>query len=197
MIRAFATVSVAWIALATTAASQGSRDPATPRAAQGGRDAKGSGPKAEAVQQQVGKSIPPLEELIRKLESSLSGATLVGVFTVDGLKSDRPPRQDKYTLGKVKKLPEGDLWSFEAKVAFGGPDKTIPIIVPIKWAGDTPMIQLTNTTIPGLGTFSTRVFFYEDRYAGTWKHGPFTGHMYGRIEKGGEPKNRDDKFPEK
>jgi hypothetical protein len=197
MIRAFAAVSVAWIVLATTAASQESSDPAAPRAAQGGRRAKDSGPKAETVQQQAGKSIPPLEQLIKKLESSLSGATLVGVFTVDGLKSDRPPRQDKYTLGKVKKLPKADLWTFEAKVAFGGPDKTIPIVVPIKWAGDTPMIQLTDTTIPGLGTFSTRVFFYADRYAGTWKHGPFTGAMYGRIEKGGEPKDRDDKSGEK
>jgi hypothetical protein len=193
MIRAFAAVSVAWLVLATTAVSQESKDQATP----GGRGAKDNGQKAASVQEQVGKAIPPLEELTKKLESNLSNATLVGVFTVDGLKSEKPPKPDKYTLGKVKKLPEADLWSFEAKVAFGGPDKTIPIVVPIKWAGDTPMIELTNTTIPGLGTFSTRVFFYEDRYAGTWKHGPFTGHMYGRIEKGGESKKHDDKSEEK
>jgi hypothetical protein len=197
MIRVFATVSGAWVALAMTAASQESRVQATPRAAQGNQAAKGSGPKGETAQQQVGKSNPPLPELIKKLESNLSGATLVGVFTVDGVKNDRPPRQDKYTLGKVRKLPEGDLWSFEAKVAFGGPAKTIPIVVAIKWAGDTPMIQLTNTTIPGMGTFSARVFFYEDRYAGTWQHGPFAGHMYGRIDKGGEPSNHDDKSGEK
>jgi hypothetical protein len=193
MIRALAAVSVAWIALVTTAASQRSADQATPSAAQGDRGAKGSGPKAETAQQQVGKPIPPLQELIKKLESTLSGATLVGVFTVDGVKSDRAPREDRYTLGKVRKLPEADLWSFEAKVAIGGPDKTIPIVVAIKWAGDTPMIQLTNTTIAGVGTFSTRVFFYENRYAGTWQHGPFAGHMYGRIEKGGEPSKHDDK----
>ncbi len=177
MIRAFVAGSLAWLALATTAACQ-----QTP-----GQEAKGSSPKSETAQQQVGKPIPPLPELIKKLEADLSGATLVGVFTVDGMKSDKPPRQDKYTLGKVSKLPEADLWSFEAKVAFGGPDKTIPIVVAIKWAGDTPMIQLTNTTIPGMGTFSARVFFYEDRYAGTWVHGKFAGHMYGRIEKGGQP----------
>jgi hypothetical protein len=197
MIQSFAAVSVAWIALATTAASQESRDQATPGAAQGGRGATAGGTKAETAQQQVGKPAPPLQELIKKLESSLSGATLVGVFTVDGVKSDRPPRQDKYTLGKVSKLPEGDLWNFEAKVAIGGPAKTIPIVVAIKWAGDTPMIQLTNTTILGMGTFSTRVFFYEDRYAGTWQHGPFAGHMYGRIEKSGAPSNDDDKSGKK
>ena len=135
--------------------------------------------------------------MIKKLEANLSGATLVGVFTIDGLNSDRPPKQDKYTLGKVSKLPEADLWRIEAKVAFGGPNKTIPIVVAIKWAGDTPMIQLTNTTISGMGTFSTRVFFYEDRYAGWWQHGPFTGHMYGRIDKNGEPGNHDDKSGKK
>jgi hypothetical protein len=186
MIRAFAAVPLAWIVLATTAACQ---EPTG--------QAKGDGPKGETAQQQAGKPIPPLQELVKKLESNLSGATLVGVFTVDGLKSDRPPKEDKYTLGKVSKLPEGDLWRFEAKVAFGDPAKTIPIVVAIKWAGDTPMIQLTNTTIPGMGTFSTRVFFYEDRYAGTWQHGPFAGHMYGRIEKGGTPSNHDNKSGEK
>jgi hypothetical protein len=194
MIRSFAVLSVACIVLATTAASQESIDQPTSGAAQAAQEKKGNGPKGETAQQQAGKPIPPLPELIKKLESKLSGATLVGVFTVDGLKSDRPPKQDKYTLGKVSKLPEADLWNFEAKVGFGGSNATIPIVVAIKWAGDTPMIQLTNTTIPGLGTFSTRVFFYEDRYAGTWQHGPFGGHMYGRIEKG-DPTGKHDEKP--
>ena len=193
MIRAFAAVSFAWIALATTAAAQESKDQPSPGAAQGDQGAKGTGPKAETAQQQIGKPIPPLPDLIKKLESNLSGATLVGVFTIDGMKSDRPLREDKYTLGKVSKLPEADLWSFEAKVAFGGPAKTIPVVVAIKWAGDTPMVQLTNTTILGMGTFGARVFFYEDRYAGTWQHGQFGGCMYGRIEKSSAPGNHDDK----
>jgi hypothetical protein len=30
----------------------------------------------------------------------------------------------------------------------------------------------------------TRLFFYGDRYAGTWQHGK-VGHMSGRIEKKG------------
>ena len=186
MIRAFAAVPLAWIALATTAACQ---EPTG--------QAKGDGPKGQTAEQQAGKPIPPLQELVKKLASDLSGAKLVGVFTVDGLKSDKPPKEDTYTLGKVTKLPEGDLWRFEAKVGFGGSTKAIPIVVAIKWAGDTPMIQLTNTTIPGMGTFSTRVFFYEDRYAGTWQHGPVTGHMYGRIEKGGAPSSHDNKSGEK
>ena len=35
----------------------------------------------------------------------------------------------------------------------------------------------------GIGTFTVRVFFYGDRYAGTWQHGSVGGHMSGRIEK--------------
>jgi hypothetical protein len=192
MIRSFAALSVACIALAIAGAAREPIDQPPAGAGEGGQEAKGNGPKGETAEQQVGKPIPPLPELVKKLEAKLSGATLVGVFTVDGLKSDRPPKQDKYTLGKVNKLPEGDLWNFEAKVGFGDPNKTIPIVVAIKWAGDTPVIQLTNTAIPGLGTFSTRVFFYEDRYAGTWQHGPFGGHMYGRIDKAGAPSNHHD-----
>jgi hypothetical protein len=191
MIRSFA-VLVVCIALATTGAAQ-----PTTGAAQGAPETKGKGSKAETAEQQVSKPIPPRPELVKKLESQLSGATLVGVFTVDGLKSDRPPKQDKYTLGKVSKLAEADLWNFEAKIGFGSSNATIPIVVAIKWAGDTPMIQLTNTTIPGLGTFSTRVFFYEDRYAGTWQHGQFGGHMYGRIEKAAAPAKHEDKSGDK
>jgi hypothetical protein len=34
-----------------------------------------------------------------------------------------------------------------------------------------------------MGTFTARVLFYEDRYAGTWQHGKVGGHMFGKIEK--------------
>jgi hypothetical protein len=42
---------------------------------------------------------------------------------------------------------------------------------------------MTEYTIPTVGTFSVRVFFYGDRYAGAWQHGEFGGHMYGMIQK--------------
>ena len=47
---------------------------------------------------------------------------------------------------------------------------------------DTPVVMLTDYSIPTLGTFSARVFFYNDRYAGTWQHGKeIGGHLYGKI----------------
>ena len=36
--------------------------------------------------------------------------------------------------------------------------------------------------IPGLdGTFTARVMFYAERYAGSWQHGEYGGLMYGTI----------------
>jgi hypothetical protein len=56
--------------------------------------------------------------------------------------------------------------------------------VEVRWAGDTPMIQVSDLSIPGLGDeFSARVLFYQGRYAGTWSHGKVGGTMFGRIEK--------------
>ena len=52
----------------------------------------------------------------------------------------------------------------------------------------TPISSAANrnvVTIEGLGTFTARVLLYEGLYAGTWKHGQFGGHMWGRIESGG------------
>ena len=114
------------------------------------------------------------------LSQKLTNATLVGSFTVDG-KSDKPPRSERYTLGEVKKLKD-DTWMFQAHIQYGKKDIKVPLFLKILWAGDTPMISMTDFTIPLMGTFTARVFFYGDRYAGTWQHGKAGGHMFGKIE---------------
>jgi hypothetical protein len=43
--------------------------------------------------------------------------------------------------------------------------------------------MMTDTSLPGLGTFSVRIFFYRDRYSGTWQHGARGGFMSGQIER--------------
>ena len=54
-------------------------------------------------------------------------------------------------------------------------------------AGDTPVITLTHVVVPGLGTFTSRVMVYGDRYAGTWQHDKVGGHLWGHIEHGTTP----------
>ena len=59
----------------------------------------------------------------------------------------------------------------------------VPIPIKVYWADDTPVMSLTDLTIPGVGTFTARVMFHGDRYAGTWQHGEVGGHMWGLVEK--------------
>ena len=121
------------------------------------------------------------EELEKQFAERLSGSTFVGHFSMAG-KEANPPQMERYTLTKVSKV-EGDMWQFDARVQYGQLDVTVPMRLEVKWADDTPVISLTDLTIPGLGTFTSRVLVYGDRYAGTWQHGEAGGHLWGRIEK--------------
>jgi hypothetical protein len=126
-----------------------------------------------------------LSDAERQFAERMSGASLVGQFTIAGREAGGGGRPERYDLSSVEKVGD-DRWRFNARIRYGSVDTTVPIVVPLRFVGDTPMIILTDFTIPTLGTFTTRVFFYEDRYAGTWQHGEFGGHMFGRIEKTGE-----------
>ena len=93
-------------------------------------------------------------------------------------------------MPRAKKMPEGDRWLITARIKYGKYDVTVPIPLDILWAGDTPVITLTNLTIPGLGTFSARVMIYEHRYAGTWQHDKVGGLLFGKVERG-TPEKKD------
>ncbi|MBX3440512.1 MAG: N-formylglutamate amidohydrolase [Planctomycetaceae bacterium] len=116
----------------------------------------------------------------------LTNSVLVGRFSVDGAEGT-DPKPERYTISKVTKVG-GDDWIVEARITYGQVDIPVPVPVKVNWAGDTPVISLTNLKIPGLGDgFTTRVLFYEDRYAGSWYHGKVGGHMWGKIEQASEP----------
>ena len=111
----------------------------------------------------------------------MQNVALVGHFTIDG-REEMGGRPERYEIESVTKVGENE-WRFEARITFGSTDVTLPVTVPIVWAGDTPMISITDFTIPQLGTFDTRLIFHDDRYAGSWQHGEFGGLMYGTIER--------------
>ena len=117
-----------------------------------------------------------------QFQKALSGATLTGKFTIDG--KDAPPKAESYVIKKVTWLDIDDLWRFDVHMKYGDFDKNFTVAVPVKWAGETAVISLSKTTIPGMGSFSARVIIDGDRYAGTWDHhGAGGGHMFGRITK--------------
>ena len=121
--------------------------------------------------------VSTLPERERVFAEKMRNVSMVGRFTVDG-REDSSARPDSYDIYSVEKVGE-DRWRFNARI--GEHDLTLPVVVTMRWVDDTPVIMLTDLTIPTLGTFSVRVFFYGDRYAGTWQHGSVGGHMFGRI----------------
>ena len=70
------------------------------------------------------------------------------------------------------------------RIQFGGKDVTVPLVVPIKWAGDTPVISVTDLSVPGVGTYTVRVVVYRDHYAGTWSGTGHGGVLWGTVSKG-------------
>ena len=122
-----------------------------------------------------------LPELERQFAERMKASVMTGFFTISGRES-RALRPDSYAITSIEKVGD-DRWRFNAKI--GEKDVWLPVVVTMKFLDDTPMIMLTDFTIPSMGTFSVRLLFYGDRYAGTWQHGEVGGHMFGRIEKQG------------
>ena len=121
-----------------------------------------------------------LSALERQFTEQMRNVTLRGSFTIDG--REGTPREDRYDIDSVEKVGD-DLWRFNAGMSCCGVNGTIPMVIPMRFIGDTPVIMMTDTSIPGVGTFTVRLFFYGDRYAGSWQHGKVGGLMSGRIEK--------------
>ena len=108
----------------------------------------------------------------------MKGVTLVGRST--RLNNDQVIGSEKYVIEKVTRLT-GETWLFQARLQYGSRDIPVPVPVVIKWAGDTPVITLTDLTIPGMGTFTARILLYRDQYAGTWSAKDHGGQMFGKI----------------
>jgi len=121
-----------------------------------------------------------VEELDAQFEQMMTGTTLVGRSTTVG--RDTLSSEERYIIEGVTRVA-GDTWLVRSRFQYASRD--IPIVIPvqIKWAGDTPVLGLTDLTIPGMGTFSARVVFYRDQYAGTWGASDHGGQLFGRLER--------------
>ena len=117
-------------------------------------------------------------DLEQKFQQMMSGVTLIGHSA--SLTDESVAGEEKYVIEKVSKL-RGETWLFHVRMQYGSHDIPVPLPVTIKWAGDTPVITITNLTIPGLGTYTARVLLYEDQYAGTWSSKDHGGQVFGKI----------------
>jgi hypothetical protein len=140
---------------------------------------------ASAQQQPVEKPASNVEqtesERFAALEKSLTGAALVGNFTVTG-RENTELTEERYELQSVQHV-KGELWLFQARIRYGEHDVVLPLTLPVRWAGDTPVICVDNMGFPGLGTYTARVMIYADHYAGFWSGGDHGGHLFGVIER--------------
>jgi len=123
---------------------------------------------------------PPMNAAELEFQKSMEGVILEGAYTADG---SPELKRDKYTIDSVTKVKD-DLWKVAARIQYNGKDVKFAMNVPLKWAGDTPMIHMTNFGVPMMGSFTVRLLIYKGEYAGTWRgsatHG---GIMFGKIVK--------------
>ena len=131
----------------------------------------------------VGQAVDPasLTDLERAFTERMRDVVLVGHYTIEGRESQGGD-PERYEIASVTKVGD-DRWRFDARLIYGPVDITLPVTLPLVWAGDTPVVSITDFAIPPLGTFTARVMFYADRYAGSWQHDEYGGVMYGAITK--------------
>lgn len=118
-------------------------------------------------------------ELEKKFEKAMNNVALVGSFTVTG--KDNKLTTERYVISKVVKVQDG-FWLFHARIQYNRTDLTVPLLLEVKWAGDTPVIVVDKVKVPGGGTYSARVLIYDNQYVGTWNAGDHGGQMFGHIE---------------
>jgi hypothetical protein len=114
----------------------------------------------------------------RAFEAMMANVSLVGQSTSFG--REGISGKEEYAIDKVSRIA-GDRWLFHTTLKLGARELTVPIPVLVLWAGDTPVITLTDLSIPGLGTYSARVLLFRDHYAGTWAGAEGGGHVFGDI----------------
>jgi hypothetical protein len=113
----------------------------------------------------------------------MEGATLEGQFDIVGPQGVMPAQSDVYSVSKLERADDG-RWVFHYQMGYTQNAPMAPIPVTVEWAGETPVITVTDQALPGVpGTFSARVLIHAGKYAGTWSHGPIGGHMWGVVKK--------------
>ena len=128
-----------------------------------------------------------MNALEAKFAKTLTDSIFVGRWSLvrDGELS--PEKDEKYTIHSAVKVGDNDQWIITARVQFGQADVSVPVPVQVKWAGDTPVISVTNLGIPGLGSYTARVVVYDGTYAGTWSGKNYGGLLNGVIRKAPKP----------
>ncbi len=128
------------------------------------------------------------EELEAKFKAMLTKATLSGRWAPIRNGTLGEEKEDKYGIVSVGKV-NGDSWVVNAKMKYGGREFVAPFPVKVRWAGDTAVLIVDNLQMPGgQNSYSARVMFFDNTYAGTWSGGGHGGMLSGLITQEKEDK---------
>ncbi len=127
------------------------------------------------------QSAPELSGPEKQFQDTMVNVKLIGHYTMG---DSAELHDDSYVIERVSKIKD-DMWKIEARIQYNNKDFKIALTLPVKFAGDTPVISLTDSMVPGFGKFTARVVMYNGAYAGTWS-GSGAGHggtLFGKIVK--------------
>jgi hypothetical protein len=143
-----------------------------------------AGPATDSGQPKPAADPAKLEEEFKAL---LTNATLAGRWSSTENGTLGAEREDKYTIVSAAKVRDSS-WVVNARLEYRGRAFVLPIPVQVKWAGDTAVLIVDDMGIPGGGnTYSARVMFHGNTYAGSWSGGGSGGLLYGMITNGAAP----------
>jgi len=129
----------------------------------------------------------PLTDFERKFQDTLTNVVLSGKWRLVEEGKLGEERDEKYTISSARKVG-ADRWIIEARIQYGEKDVKLPVPVHVYWAGDTPVISVTEAIIPFLGTYTARVMIHGGYYTGTWSGPGHGGFLSGLLVQGDEKK---------
>lgn len=107
------------------------------------------------------------ESLEQTFINMLTDATLKGNWmpVKQGAVGDK--QADSYHIVRVEKIKD-ERWNIISRIQHKGQSVDFPIPAVVKWAGDTAVLILDAVPVGQGKTWSARVLFHNNVYAGSW-----------------------------
>ena len=141
------------------------------------------------------KAASETETMESQFSAMLKGATLKGTWAPVGPVGLGEDKDDAYHIVEAKKVKE-DQWVMVSRFNYKGRQLDIPVPVVIKFAGDTAVMILNDLPTGDGATWSARILFHDDVYAGSWwestrkKGGILSGTISRKAEEKGTEKEK-------
>ena len=124
----------------------------------------------------------PMNAAETKFKELLANSTLAGRWASVKEGELGEEKQDQYNIVSASKVKD-DAWVIMAKMKYRDREMEIPFPVKVQFAGDTPVIVVDQLAVPGGGTYSARVLFFEKTYAGSWTGADGRGGLISGVVK--------------